>query len=84
MDRGHDPLGPHCATTSLSSAGSPHERQVSNGAKSAPQATCRMPGNRSAWSGTQCRSHSQIDSSTGHSDRLRGVTRYSDRVGFVW
>ncbi len=31
-----------------------------------------MPGNRSAWSGTQRRSHSQIDSSTGHSDRLRG------------
>ena len=31
-----------------------------------------MPGSRSAWSGTQWRSHSQIDTSTGHSDRLRG------------
>ena len=38
----------------------------------------------SACSGTQRRSHSQIDSRTGHSDLLRGVTRYSDRVGFVW
>ena len=47
-------------------------RQMSTGAKSAPQAAWRIPGSRSAWSGTQRRSHSQIDTSTGHSDRLRG------------
>ena len=62
---------------------SEHERQVSSGAKSPPQAVWRIPGSRSAWLVTQWRSHSQIDTSTGHNDRLRGVTRYSARGGFV-
>ncbi|MET0993252.1 MAG: hypothetical protein ABWY20_03860 [Mycobacterium sp.] len=84
IDRGQEPLGPHCATTSFSLTVSPHDRQVSNGAKSPPQAVWRIPGSRSAWSGTQWRSHSQIDTSTGHNDRLRAVTRYSARGGFVW
>ncbi len=58
--------------------------QVTCGAKSAPHTWWRMPGNSWEWSGTQRRSHSQIDVSIGHSERLLAVTRYSERGGLVW
>ena len=84
MERGHEPLGPHCATTSFSLAISPHEPQVTTGVKSPPQVLWRMPGSGSVWSGTQRPSHSQIDTSTGHNARPRSVMTYSDRGGFDW
>ena len=84
IDRGHEPLGPHCATTSFSLTVSPQEPQLTTGAKFSPQTVCRMRGSRVPWSGTQARSQFQIDTSIGHNERLRAVVRYSERGGLVW
>ena len=61
-----------------------HAAQTSDGVKSLPQSTWHMAGSGSERCSTQARSQVQIDTSTGHSDRLRAVVRYSARIGFVW
>ncbi len=83
-ERSQLPLGPQSAPTSRGATTSPHERQPRTGAKSDPHTACRMTGSWRACSGTHCRSHSQIASRTGHSERDRAVGRYSARGGFGW
>ena len=49
-------------------AAQPQPLQVSIGVHSSPHISCRSIGK--TCSGTQARSHAQIDTSTGHKDRL--------------
>ena len=70
-ERSQPPLGPHCTASSFSeTTGVSHDRQVNLGAKSPPQELWRIAGSGRRCSGTQLRSHSQIDVSIGHSERL--------------
>ena len=76
-DRAQSPLGPAVMPTSPTVTGSAQCPQRSTGENSSPHVAWRIAGSCPACASTRVRSHSQTARSTGQSDLLRGVVRYS-------